>query len=131
MFFIRCPFCHRLVFRLWYARHEAKHTELLPDGQMTEHITLPPKARFQGSLDDIPREYRHSRCGGGTGMPEEIIRSYLANPFLYSTASFCCDCEDYVPIEELFWVETGQSLADYFKELQDNHRRMHGEPHPN
>jgi len=130
MLLIRCGFCHKLVFRPLYARHRAQHTKRLPDGQMTDHITVQPDGRFRGSLEGVPRGYRHPRCGVATGMPEEIIRSYLANPFLYSSGSFCCGCNDYVPYGELFWVETGQSLADYFRDLQNEYRRTHGEPPP-
>jgi hypothetical protein len=102
----------------------------LPDGQMTDHITVHPKGQYQGSLEGVPRGYRHPRCEVVTGMPEEIIRSYLVNPFLYSGGSFCCGCNDYVPEEELFWDETGQCLADYFRELQEEYLRVHGEPPP-
>jgi len=63
-------------------------------------------------------------------MPEDIIRSYLVNPFLYSGGSFCCGCNDYMPYEELFWEETGQSLAEYFQKLQDDYLKVHGEPPP-
>jgi hypothetical protein len=63
-------------------------------------------------------------------MPEEIIRSYLVNPFLYSGGSFCCGCNDYLPYEQLFWVKTGQRLADYFRDLQAEYLRVHGEPQP-
>jgi hypothetical protein len=63
-------------------------------------------------------------------MPEEIIRSYLVNPFLYSGGSFCCGCNGYMPYAELFWEETGQCLADYFRELQAEYLRVHGEPPP-
>lgn len=130
MFFIRCQFFHKLVFRPFYASHRAKHTELLPDGQMSEHITVHPTGRYKGSLKGIPQAYEHPRCGVATGMPEEIIRSYLVNPFLYSGGSFCCGCGDYMPYEELFWKDTGQSLADYFRELQEEYIRVHGEPPP-
>ena len=130
MLFVRCAFCHKLVFRPFYASHRAKHTELLPDGQMTDHITVHPQDQYQGSLAGVPQVYRHTRCEVETGMPDEIIRSYLVNPFLYSGGSFCCGCNDYVPVEELFWVETGQSLADYFRGLQEQYLRVHGEPPP-
>lgn len=125
MLFVKCPFCHKRVFRLFYARHEAEHTKLLADGQMADHITLDPKTRYQGSLEGVPAAYRHDKCDTVTGMPEEIIRSYLADPFLYSENSFCCGCGDYVPMRELFWVETDQSMEDYFLELQNQHRRKH------
>jgi hypothetical protein len=128
MFFVECPFCHKRVFRLFYYRHIAEHTELRDDGQMHDHITVREDGRYAGSLDGVPKIYRHSRCGGGTGMPEEIIRSYLANPFLYSGGSFCCGCNNYMPYEELFWIETGESLADYFRKLQEEYLRVHGKP---
>jgi hypothetical protein len=108
--------------------HRAKHTKRLPDGQMTDHITVPPERRFEGSLKGVPRGYRHPRCGVVTGMPEEIVRSYLANPFLYASRSFCCGCNDYIPCAELFWVETGQCLMDYFRGLQEEYLRVHEKP---
>jgi hypothetical protein len=63
-------------------------------------------------------------------MPEEIIRSYLVNPFLYRRGSFCCGCNTYVRFEELIWQETGQCLANYFRELQEEYLRVHAEPPP-
>ncbi len=130
MLFIRCAFCHKLVFRFFYARHKAKHTAPLADGQMTNHITVHPTGRYKGSLKGVPRGCLHPKCGVVTGMPEEIIRSYLVNPFLYGGGSFCCGCNDYIPEAELFWQETGQSLADYHRELQEEYLRVHGEPPP-
>lgn len=127
MLFVRCAYCHRLIFRPFYSLHCAKHTRRLADGQMKDHIKVRPNDRFQGSLDGVPRGYRHPRCGVATRMPEEIIRSYLVNPFLYSGGSFCCGCNAYVPEEDLFWIETGQSLSDYFRDLQERHRREHGD----
>lgn len=130
MLFVRCAFCHKLVFRLFYESHRAKHTAPLPDGQMTDHITVHPSGRYQGSLRGVPQNYLHPACGEVTGMPEEIIRSYLVNPFLYSGGSFCCGCNDYMPYEELFWEETGQSLAEYFQKLKGDYLKVHGEPPP-
>jgi hypothetical protein len=97
---------------------------------MAEHITVHPAGRYRGSLRGVPRAYRHADCGVVTGMPEEIVRSYLVNPFLYSPASFCCGCGDYRPYAELIWVETGHSLADYFRGLQEEYVRTYGEPPP-
>ena len=130
MLFIRCPFCHKLIFRFFYQRHRTKHTALRADGQMTDHITVHPTGRYQGSLRGVPQVYVHHKCGVGTKMPEEIIRSYLFNPFLYSGGSFCCGCNDYVPQEELFWHKTGQCMAEYNRELQEGYLRVHGEPPP-
>ena len=53
-------------------------------------------------------------------MPDEIIRSYLADPFLYNDNSFCSGCGTYVPLAELFWQETNESLlsADRRRKLE-------------
>ncbi|MFI8523330.1 hypothetical protein ACIGB8_02725 [Promicromonospora sukumoe] len=51
-------------------------------------------------------------------MPEEIVRSYLANPFLYGDRSFCTGCGDYVSKAELCWIETRQPLREYFDALR-------------
>ena len=130
MLFIRCPFCHKMVLRFFYKGHKAKHLAPLPDGQQKDHVTLHPSGRYQGSLSGVPQVYVHPKCGVGTKMPEEIIRSYPVNPFLYGGGSFCCGCGTYVAEEELFWTETGQNMADYNRELQDGYLRVHGEPPP-
>lgn len=121
MLFEECPFCHKNVFVLFFRSHIAKHTKLLSDGQMTDHMTQAEEKRYQGSLDGIPQVYKHPKCGGRTGMPEEIIRSYLVDPFMYSDRSFCTGCGDYVDTDELFWVETGESLYDYNQRLRREH----------
>jgi len=125
-----CPFCHKEVLASWYPKHRAKHTAKLADGQMKDHITVHPTGRFQGSLDGVPQVYRHPKCRVATRMPEEIIRSYLVNPFLYSARSFCCGCNDYVDQTELFWTETGQNMAEYNEDLKEAYLRVHGEPPP-
>jgi hypothetical protein len=119
--FVECPFCHRQVPKAQYAAHEKQHTTLLPDGQMADHITVREEERFKGSLGAVPQVYEHKRCGAQTGMPEEIIRSYLANPFLYNDSSFCTGCNDYVSTKELFWTETGESLFQYNQNLNRDH----------
>lgn len=129
--FVRCAFCHQLIFLPLYPMHREKHTEPLADGQMTDHVTIHPERRYQGVLDVVPQAYIHTHCGGMTKMPEEIIRSYLVNPFLYNEYTFCCGCNNYIHQQELYWCETGQCLADYFQELQQEYIRIHGDPPPN
>lgn len=131
MFFVHCMFCHKLVFRPFYERHKRKHTTRLADGQMTDHITVDPTERYTGSLAGVPMWYYHSTCGVVTGMPEEIVRSYLVNPFLYDgETSFRHGCNDYVSQAELFWQETDQSLADYDRGLKEQYLKIHGKPPP-
>jgi hypothetical protein len=116
--FQTCPFCHSQVSQFEWAAHLQQHQRLRPDGQMHDHVTVAPQQRYQGSLQGQPQWYVHARCGSTTGMPEEIIRSYLADPFLYNDQSFCTGCQRYVPTHELFWQGTSQSLADYTKQLR-------------
>ncbi len=110
LFTKECPFCHHTVFRPLYWLHERRHTKLLDDGQMTDHYELREEDRYKGSLEGVPQVYHHEKCGAQTGMPEDIIRSYLVKPDLYSPYTFCVGCNDYVPHSEVSWVETGESL---------------------
>ena len=61
-------------------------------------------------------------------MPEEIVRSYLENPFLYADSTFCTGCSDYFPGAELHWIDTGECLADYTKRLQRSYLERYGIP---
>lgn len=127
MLFVRCPFCHNHVLRWRYPAHESNHVRLRPDGQMEDHVSMPPKERYLGPLDGIPRHYFHADCGQTTGMPEEIVRSYLTNPFLYASRTFCCGCGGYVRHSELEWTETGERLNLYFERLRRTYMRRYGE----
>lgn len=116
---IRCPYCHELVPAKDIRRHQNDHEDLRSDGQQNEYVTLPPEERLPGSLDGVPRIYYHHRCGSHTGMPEEIIRSYLQNPYLYfADQSFCGGCHKHIPCRELVWVETGENMQAYNDRLR-------------
>ncbi|UJR83212.1 Hypothetical protein I5071_52780 [Sandaracinus amylolyticus] len=123
---VRCRFCHTYVDARAIGAHEAVHMRRRPDGQQQEHITLPPDRRYAGPLDDVPQVYVHEACGGATGMPEEIIRSYLGQPFLYNGNTFCTGCGTYVPFTDLVWEETGETLDAYTRALQAEYIRKHG-----
>lgn len=121
-----CPFCHTWLSSNIFDEHVASHTRLLNDGQMKDHVTVRPEERFAGDIAKEPRWYVHPKCGGVTGMPEEIIRSYMVDPFLYNESSFCTGCHTYVPTAELYWQETNESLlaASYRRKaefIQKNH----------
>lgn len=114
MFRLRCPYCHEWVDSDQYETHRREHLKLRPDGQQNEYITLPPEQREQGLLEGVPSVYRHERCNSCTVMPEEIIRTYLKNPYTYmADRSFCCGCHKHVPCRELVWVETGENMQKY------------------
>jgi hypothetical protein len=126
MLFNRCPYCHKPVYRLFFSGQKARHLTRRPDGQQNEYITLHPTGRYRGSLRGVPRSYCHPKCGVVTRMPEEIIRSYLVNPFRYGGGSFCCGCGEHIPEGELFWYETGQNMADFARELREAYVRKYG-----
>jgi hypothetical protein len=115
----RCPYCHEYIDASDYPAHEAEHVKARPDGQQTDYATLPEEERDQGDLAGVPRVYVHTKCGGGTGMPEDIIRSYLKNPYMYmADATFCTGCGKHVPFRECVWVETGEDLQSYMDRLR-------------
>ena len=116
---VRCPFCHEYIDSSDFPAHQAEHVKDRGDGQQSEYATLPPEQREEGDLTGVPRVYVHRKCGGMTGMPEEIIRSYLKNPYLYSAdATFCTGCGKHVPFRECNWTETGEDLQTYTDKLR-------------
>jgi hypothetical protein len=116
---VRCPYCHEYIDEADYPAHEARHLKARPDGQQTDYATLPEAEREQGELSGVPRVYVHRKCGVATGMPEEIIRSYLKNPYLYlADETFCCGCGRHVPFRECVWTETGEDLQSYTDKLR-------------
>jgi len=123
---VRCQFCHKFFDEDYIDEHYEQHTKLRPDGQQTDYITAAPDERYTGSLRGVPRNYEHQTCGAVTGMPEEIIRSYLANPFLYANNTFCTGCGEQVPWHECVWIETGEDLQTYNDRLRRKAGRRGG-----
>ena len=77
------------------------------------------KERAVGDLSGVPKVYVHRKCGPATGMPEEIIRTYLKNPYMYmADQTFCCGCSKHVPLRECVWTETGEDLQTYTDKLR-------------
>ncbi len=85
---------------------------------MEDHQTLPPRVRSKKRLRDVPKVYYHEKCGAATGMPEEIIRTYLVNPWFYNNYTFCCGCNRYLHQKNFYWTETGENLHDYSLRLR-------------
>jgi len=122
---VRCPYCHEYIDESAYPAHEARHVKARADGQQTDYATLPEEDRDQGDLAGVPKVYVHRKCGVATGMPEEIIRSYLANPYMYmADATFCCGCGTHVPFRECVWTETGEDLQTYTDKLRASKPEM-------
>ncbi len=116
---VRCQYCHEYIDTAAYSSHKAEHLKARPDGQQSEYATLPPEEREQGSLSGVPTVYVHVKCGAATGMPEEIVRSYLKNPYMYlADATFCTGCGTHVPFRDCKWTETGENLQTYTDRLR-------------
>ena len=65
---------------------------------------------------EIPdsRPYRHKNCGTVTvvnGTEFEL----LADPFSEMGRTMCSSCNDYFPITEYEWADTGETISDYCK----------------
>lgn len=115
----RCPYCHEHISANEYLAHVREHEQLREDGQQNDYVTLPPEARSTEPLNDVPQVYVHVKCGRATGMPPEIIQSYLQNPYLYlADTTFCTGCERQVPNRECQWTETGENLQAYTDRLR-------------
>jgi len=116
----KCNFCHQDIPVTQYWSHISEHKKRREDGQQTDYATLPAEQLQDVELDfeSAPKWYRHQRCGQVTGMPHEIIKTYLKNPWFYSDLTFCIGCKDHVPESECVWEETGQNLGEYKNELK-------------
>ena len=123
---VRCAFCHEEVPEGDYERHVAAHMAPRADGQQTDYATLPPEDRASpAEVAAAPSWYRHvgtaakPGCGEVTGMPGEIIATYLADPWFYlADSTFCCGCGAHVPHGELVWEGTGENVGAYTDRLR-------------
>lgn len=115
-----CDYCHQYIPRAQMSAHVAEHLKLREDGQQTDYATLPPEERAsEKEIAGEPRWYMHTKCGAVTGMPEDIIQTYLANPWYYlSDRTFCTGCEKHVRQRECVWQETGENLQSHIDRLR-------------
>jgi hypothetical protein len=64
------------------------------------------------------RSYRHNHCGGVTTVDDDDF-SRLANPFAFVMGStFCAECEQDVSLEDLYWTDTEESIADFRRRVR-------------
>lgn len=70
-------------------------------------------------MEDVPtsRTYVHSRCRGATIVSGDDFES-LANPFRFSSGTMCATCNKIVPIKQVAWADTGESIADYRRRIR-------------
>jgi hypothetical protein len=118
----QCSFCHKNVSGPVLVLHYLWHGSRRSDGQMRSHATLPPEQRANRSIEGEPTEYRHvgiagkPGCGGVTGMPEDVQRTYLVQPRQYHSM-FCAGCQKYRKLHEFEWHDTGENMQAYMDRI--------------
>lgn len=67
------------------------------------------------SEETIPesRTYRHTTCGAETTIGDQSFE-VASNPMSDMTQSYCTQCGGMVPITELEWTDTNETISDYY-----------------
>lgn len=83
--------------------------------------------RYEQEADSEPHPwvYIHERCGHATEMPGHIRDNYLADPYFYFMGTICAHCGGGVPESHVFWMDTGECLADYMRRLKQTKSRAY------
>lgn len=56
------------------------------------------------------KEQLESGCGIITTMNREIAETYARNPKFYG-ATYCCGCNEHLPVEEFVWLGTDETVG--------------------
>jgi len=122
----RCEFCHNEIPILLFDAHVRQHLAIGEDGQQQDYASLPAdECDPEADLVGAPRHFRHTVCGAVTVMPDELIHTYLTDPWFYmSDKTYCSGCSRHVRQNQLFWVETGENMLDYTKRLRADKPEM-------
>ena len=72
-------------------------------------VSLPP---------GTPTVYYHSKCDEETVMPDDVIATYLEDPWTYDETTQCAHCGKAVPLSKCYWVDNDERLLDYFEDLK-------------
>jgi hypothetical protein len=88
----------------------------MPTNLQSENIPTPA-----GDRDRPPRTrrvYQHTVCNGQTFVTGYAFER-MANPFEFARGgTICCRCNKAVPLQEVFWIDTGESILDYKRRLR-------------
>src|SRR5262249_32255300 len=63
------------------------------------------------------RLYSHPRGGGGT-LVSGGDYDHICDPYWTCTATYCCGCGGFVPLTEVTWANTGETVAEYRARLR-------------
>jgi len=94
----------------------------MPTNPQPENIPTPAGAR-----DRQPRTlrvYQHTVCDGQTSVTGYAFER-MANPFEFGRGgTICCRCNKAVPLQEVFWIDTGESVFDYKRRLRSGFSKL-------
>jgi hypothetical protein len=135
--FTRCPLCQQDVPNWEYQNHLGQHGPQAAARLPVQMMPAPPAAgpSVAPGVPNIPgyqpmpmhvqagpvRHYYHPQCGGSTAMPPHAMHQMSADPFAFGDKVTCAHCGKQVAEAEIFWSDSGQSLADYRQELKNNY----------
>src|SRR5262245_39862866 len=63
------------------------------------------------------RVYVHDRCGTETRVSHGHFKQ-ICGPFIPCTGTFCCGCNEFFPLNEVYWKNTGERIDDYRERLR-------------
>jgi hypothetical protein len=126
--FAICPHCGRDVLYFLYSVHVVKHATVTAVRTKSVSVALPADERYVGPIHHVPRLYRHRVCGSWSTVPEDMVRSFLVNPFFYADRWECRGCKRLVPTAELSFAQTGECVLTYIQRLRADYLRRHGKP---
>jgi hypothetical protein len=69
--------------------------------------------------ESLSRVYRHTGCGGQTVISGDDYVN-LECPFRPVQGTYCCACQQFVPLSMLQWSDTGENVAEYRRQLYDS-----------
>jgi hypothetical protein len=63
------------------------------------------------------RVYVHHGCGGQTRVSGGDY-THICDPFWPCTGTFCCGCSNFVPLGEVSWTDTGETVSAYRRRMR-------------
>jgi len=63
------------------------------------------------------RSYVHKGCGGATTVSGGDF-THICDPFWPCTATYCCGCSDFVPLDQVRWLDTNETVAKFRRRMR-------------
>lgn len=79
-------------------------------GQHRDYWVLPKEELDKGFVRPVRLSYRHEKCGTVTTMNRKIAETYARDPSYYGQ-TFCCRCNDHLPVAEFVWEGDGTKVG--------------------